>query len=188
VLLLVDSSLVWIDHQALWKSTYFCTFAFSKRVQELSVLLIDNFDMVQILPQFIARAKAIYCDLGFLNPIVGELPQFQEAIQQGKVRSLNKYSQLVRWVKSSAELELMHQAAAITSKVCLGCHPSCVSFCSYWPLVLRSSKYLWMWIRIDCLDRGNCIPCLPWLNYACLFLMSKQWHAQCPLQIWEYVF
>ncbi len=141
VLLLVDSSLVWIDHQALWKSTYFCTFAFSKKVQELSVLLIYNFDMVQILPQFIARAKAIYCDLGFLNPIVQELPQFQEAIQQGKVRSLNKYSQLVRWVKSSAELELMRQAAAITSKVCLGCHPSCVSFCSYWPLVLRSSKY-----------------------------------------------
>jgi Xaa-Pro aminopeptidase len=105
------------------------------------VLLIDNFDTVQILPQFIARAKSIYCDLGFLNPFVGELPQFQEAVQQGKVRSLNKYSQLVRWVKSSAELELMRQAAAITSKVCLGCHPSCVSFCSYWPLVLRSSKY-----------------------------------------------
>jgi Xaa-Pro aminopeptidase len=76
----------------------------------------------EILPQFIARAKSIYCDLGFLNPIVGELPQFQEAIRQGKVRSLNKYSQLVRWIKSSAELELMRQAAAITSKVCLGCH------------------------------------------------------------------
>ncbi|KAH8948641.1 hypothetical protein BDL97_11G104400 [Sphagnum fallax] len=73
----------------------------------------------EILPQFIARAKAIYCDLGFLNPIVQELPQFQEAIQQGKVRSLNKYSQLVRWVKSSAELELMRQAAAITSKAML---------------------------------------------------------------------
>jgi Xaa-Pro aminopeptidase len=63
------------------------------------------------------RAKTVFCDLGSLTPLVAELEAFQTALQQGRVRSLNRYSHQMRWVKSPSELQLMRNAASITCKV-----------------------------------------------------------------------
>ncbi|KAG0609260.1 hypothetical protein M758_8G171000 [Ceratodon purpureus] len=70
----------------------------------------------KVLPEMLGRAKAIYCDLGLLTPFVAELDAFQTALQQGRVRSLNRYSHQMRWVKSPSELTLMRKAASITCK------------------------------------------------------------------------
>lgn len=75
--------------------------------------------MLQVLPDMIGSAKSIFCDLSTLNPLVERLPVFQTALQQGKVRSLSRYTHIVRWIKSTSELQLMRQAASITCQVCL---------------------------------------------------------------------
>lgn len=72
---------------------------------------------LQVLPDIIRRAKTVFCDLGSLTPVVAELEAFQSALQQGRVRSLNRYSHQQRWVKSPSELNLMREAASITCKV-----------------------------------------------------------------------
>lgn len=68
----------------------------------------------KVLPEMLGRAKAIFCDLGSLTPVVAELDAFQTALQEGRVRSLTRYSHQMRWVKSPSELNLMRQAASIT--------------------------------------------------------------------------
>lgn len=70
----------------------------------------------KVLPDIIRRAKTVFCDLGSLTPVVAELEAFQSALQQGRVRSLNRYSHQQRWVKSPSELNLMREAASITCK------------------------------------------------------------------------
>ncbi|KAG6546002.1 hypothetical protein Mapa_012665 [Marchantia paleacea] len=73
----------------------------------------------EILPGMIRRAANIMYDTSCPKPLFWGLPDIQEAKQNHKVQTLQKYSHKLRWIKSPAEVQRMREAADITCQAFL---------------------------------------------------------------------
>lgn len=74
--------------------------------------------LVQILPDMIKRSSNLYHNLDTALPTYMGLEAFRKASLSNKVKDISLYTHELRWIKSSSEIKLMKQSAAIACQVC----------------------------------------------------------------------
>ncbi|KAL3695325.1 hypothetical protein R1sor_009401 [Riccia sorocarpa] len=73
----------------------------------------------EILPYIIRGSSKVIYDTSSPKPLFWGLPAIQEAIQNSRTQSIQKYSHKLRWVKSPSEIQRMKEVADITCQAFL---------------------------------------------------------------------
>ncbi|KAK2640230.1 hypothetical protein Ddye_028025 [Dipteronia dyeriana] len=73
----------------------------------------------EILPDMIGRSSKLFHNKEAAAQTLTDLKAFQKADYYGKVKNLSKLTDVLRWVKSPAELKLMRESASIACQALL---------------------------------------------------------------------